>query len=597
MTIDGSSLQPAVPSSSRIAAESAARAEHENAIREKKPADVLFVGAALSVTVVAVLASALRRMEPVGVTGDESVGMQPSDKCPSTSNSCAPGNVGNTDVGDSLDLLARVIMESNRFLLGSRRSYTEQRQIDFDKILKILATLRGDSKGNINMNDLRNECLRTDLGLGGPSLRSTVWKILLGYLPERSTEWDLTLEEERRNYFDENSGFVHDTVIARREVIEKARKILARKDTLTDGDRELAEVVSLLDQINKDVYRTRPESAMLDDDRMKAMAQVSRTYRLGDGTMVIDIVNPVTSFDRMGRVLFVYATLNPGLGYVQGMHELLAVMYLLFCQDPLLGGDQSSRATELAEADAFYCLTNLMSQHHRDVFLKQLDRSDTGIAGTLQRFDAVLWVVDREVYVHMAEEQVSVDNFAFRWFTLLLSQEFEYLPDVWRLWDCILTDLYRRQARVSNPRKAGHVAIINYICAAMIELVRPVLLAGDFSVILRTLQNYPPFEVEQIIQLALQLRDKYNDAVVNVDLSSNRFMHERFHTDTSGGGSHSDPESPSRGLGRGYRSLAVSPPQQSPAISDEEPSDRIRPLKNVMNSLRGFARQRKPPAL
>ncbi|KAF4652656.1 hypothetical protein FOZ61_009487 [Perkinsus olseni] len=382
-------------------------------------------------------------------------------------------------------------MESNRYMLGSLGGFSEQRHKDFDKVLKVLSTLRGGRGGYINMDELREECLLTGVGLGGPSLRSVVWKLLLGYLPQRSGDWDATLAELR---------------VARESAIEVARRSLAREGQPPQTE-DVIEVQRLLDQINKDVYRTRPELVWLDDDRMRAMARVSRKFRLGDGTMVIDIVHPTTHFDRMGRILFVYATLNPGLGYVQGMHELLAVMYLLFCQDHVLRSEtDSSCAAELAEADAFYCLTNLMAQHHRDMFLRQLDRSDAGIAGTLQRFDAVLWVIDQEVYTHLAKEEVSADNFAFRWFTLLLSQEFESLQDVWRLWDCILTDLYRRRARVSNPHKTGHVAIIYYICAAMVELVRAVLLAGDFAVILRTLQHYPPFRVEEIISLAIELR-------------------------------------------------------------------------------------------
>ncbi|KAF4726412.1 hypothetical protein FOZ63_015348, partial [Perkinsus olseni] len=247
--------------------------------------------------------------------------------------------------------------------------FSEQRHKDFDEVLKVLSTLRGRKGGCINMDELREECLLTNLGLGGPSLRAVVWKLLLGYLPQRSGDWDATLAELRGNYLNERMGFVHDTVVARESAIEVARRSLTREGQPPQTE-DVIEVQRLLDQINKDVYRTRPELVWLDDDRMRAMARVSRKFRLGDGTMVIDIVHPTTHFDRMGRILFVYATLNPGLGYVQGMHELLAVMYLLFCQDHLLRSEtDSSCAAELAEADAFYCLTNLMAQHHRDMFL------------------------------------------------------------------------------------------------------------------------------------------------------------------------------------------------------------------------------------
>lgn len=52
----------------------------------------------------------------------------------------------------------------------------------------------------------------------------------------------------------------------------------------------------------------------------------------------------------MRRALFMYAKLNPGLRYIQGMNELIAPLYYLFKNDP----DPHSQA--YAEADAFWCV-------------------------------------------------------------------------------------------------------------------------------------------------------------------------------------------------------------------------------------------------
>lgn len=51
-----------------------------------------------------------------------------------------------------------------------------------------------------------------------------------------------------------------------------------------------------------------------------------------------------------------YAKLNPGLRYIQGMNELLAPLYYLFRTDP----DRTS--ARYAEADAFYCFVDLISE-------------------------------------------------------------------------------------------------------------------------------------------------------------------------------------------------------------------------------------------
>lgn len=34
------------------------------------------------------------------------------------------------------------------------------------------------------------------------------------------------------------------------------------------------------------------------------------------------------------RILFIYAKLNPGLGYVQGMNEIIGPIYYIFASDP-----------------------------------------------------------------------------------------------------------------------------------------------------------------------------------------------------------------------------------------------------------------------
>lgn len=54
------------------------------------------------------------------------------------------------------------------------------------------------------------------------------------------------------------------------------------------------------------------------------------------------------------------------------MNEVLGPIYYCFATDP--DGEWSRHA----EADAFFCFTNLMSEI-RDVFIKSLDKSDTGI--------------------------------------------------------------------------------------------------------------------------------------------------------------------------------------------------------------------------
>ncbi len=70
----------------------------------------------------------------------------------------------------------------------------------------------------------------------------------------------------------------------------------------------------------------------------------------------------------MKRALFIFAKLNPGLRYVQGMNELLAPLYFHFRTDPE-GGNAAC-----AEADAFFCFMDIISEF-RDHFCQQLARA------------------------------------------------------------------------------------------------------------------------------------------------------------------------------------------------------------------------------
>lgn len=77
-----------------------------------------------------------------------------------------------------------------------------------------------------------------------------------------------------------------------------------------------------------------------------------------------------------------------------------------------------------AEADAFFCFTQLMSEL-RDRFIKSLDQAPTGILAALKRVETNLKLLDPPLYHHlMVRNQVDTRFFAFRWLTLLLSQEF-----------------------------------------------------------------------------------------------------------------------------------------------------------------------------
>merc|ERR1719300_1961084 len=184
------------------------------------------------------------------------------------------------------------------------------------------------------------------------------------------------------------------------------------------------------------------------------------------------------------RLLFLYAKLNPGQSYVQGMNEIIGPIYYV------LAADSDLEWWQHAEADCFFCFTNLMSDI-RDFFIKTLDDSSTGIQALMIKLNNRIEEVDQAVADQLQQQGIKMQYFAFRWLSLMLSQEFS-LPDVLTLWDALLTDNSRTKLLIN-------------VCTSMLCLVRDSLLQNDFASNMKLLQNYPEIDMRIILAKAEEL--------------------------------------------------------------------------------------------
>ena len=136
------------------------------------------------------------------------------------------------------------------------------------------------------------------------------------------------------------------------------------------------------EEIEKDVKRTRVELMffqMAVDPSKNSQEEVKRLEMQAatkkSDLSPDDIANYIESHaDCMARILFVYAKLNKGIRYVQGMNEVLAILYYCFWKF----GSDSVISTQYMESDLFFCFSNLMSEI-KDGFLRDLDKEDSGI--------------------------------------------------------------------------------------------------------------------------------------------------------------------------------------------------------------------------
>ncbi|XP_010927682.1 uncharacterized protein [Elaeis guineensis] len=281
----------------------------------------------------------------------------------------------------------------------------------------------------------------------GAGIRSMVWKLLLGYLPDDRGLWAQELEKKRSQYEAFKDEFlVNPSEVARRleesaghqyEELEGGNSGLLSRSEITHGEHPLSlgktslwnqffQDTEIIEQIDRDVKRTHPDMHFFSGDSSFANSNQ----------------------EALRRILIIFAKLNPGIRYVQGMNEVLAPLFYVFRNDP----DENNAIC--AEADAFFCFVELLSEF-RDNFCQKLDNSVVGIRATITKLSQLLKKHDGELWRHL---EITTKETLLR------------------------------------------------ICCAMLILVRRRLLAGDFTSNLKLLQKYPSTNISHLLYVANKLR-------------------------------------------------------------------------------------------
>ena len=331
-------------------------------------------------------------------------------------------------------------------------------------------------------------------------LRALIWKLLLEYLPEDTSEWESVLASHRQNY-----EILKEEVMIVPSVEDVDHPLSNSQSSRWKTYFEDQEVWEIID---KDIRRTRhdmffflkPADPSLSFEDVANGNIPRRKYARPFLTEFVDVVadqesNPYLHAllnneniekhaDVTARILFIYAKLNKNVKYVQGMNEILAPIYYLFCMDrhPLFDGH--------AEADSFFCFTSVMSSL-RDSFVKTFDLSESGLKGHLKKINKLIKFHDREIYEKLKELKVSTYYYAVKWVLLLFGQELP-LPELFRLWDYLFAD----------PDRFSY---LHYFCTAVVLRAKTAVMGGDLAEALTALQHPCLDDIQEIIAHAQQL--------------------------------------------------------------------------------------------
>ena len=207
----------------------------------------------------------------------------------------------------------------------------------------------------------------------------------------------------------------------------------------------------------------------------------------------------------MVSVLFTWAKENSDISYKQGMNELLAiVLFVAYAEKAPDYMNVSMRTQDLIntlndpkhmEADVYWLFERLMDlgiaelfnpvvtnrpvnkknnlftwdaeRHHNDLVNQDKSASDN-VSSVLKRchkiHHRILQGVDKELYLYLEKQKIEPQMYLQRYLRCILSREFN-LADTLILWDAIF-------AKANQPGDNGELALIDYICVAMIIFVR-----------------------------------------------------------------------------------------------------------------------------
>ena len=407
--------------------------------------------------------------------------------------------------------------KENIFLSHMRERFSDKNLRTSKKVVErskyILNILQGPK---INLHTLQAVCFH-----GIPdelsSLRALCWKVLLGYLPENTSKWQSTLDDHRKNYGQYVEIIYAPFIAAFSEFITKKKALKAQKAKEEDAkehansenetsspSRKLSLDQILLnyqainnqarehtyagfgadedlwDNVTKDTRRTRSE--------MDFFQRETDEKRESD-----DILKPKGSHETrdevLARMLFIYAKLNPGVSYVQGMNEIMAPIYYSFSHD------KSPAFVGHSEADTFFCFSILMGEV-QDAFIKGLDNTEVGIQGRMKSLNSLLKTVDEDLWAHLERFNMNPQFYSLRWLMLLLTQEFE-ITEVVRLWDSML----------SHPQR---LVFLNYMCLAMMTTIQEKLMSSDdFAELIELLQKGTSKDLDLLLGEASRLYREY----------------------------------------------------------------------------------------
>jgi len=248
-------------------------------------------------------------------------------------------------------------------------------------------------------------------------MRAEVWQRLLGYRPSERSSEDATLARRRAEY---------------REDVKRHFKGRAG------------------------AWRTEPEQKVL----RLILVDVPRTLPS------VPLIHTAAVQRGLERVLFLWALRHPASGYVQGINDIAAPLFVVFLAEHagVACADSSGlprAAVQAAEADVFHCLTRLL-----DGLQDHYTPDQPGIQRVVHQLRELLLRIDSPLVAHVEAQGFSLLQLVFPWVNCLLLRELPVSVAL-RLWDTYFAE--GGGVGGSGAGAEGFERFHTYVCAALLH--------------------------------------------------------------------------------------------------------------------------------
>ena len=339
-----------------------------------------------------------------------------------------------------------------KHVISHINEYLSSEELSLDKTKKDIE----EFSNFINFDEFSKEIIEKILSNGIPEtlpcLRPLIWKSLIGFYPLKDLKnlKNVTIKNDSKY----------------KEIREKYKFY---PDNIT-----LEEDKNIIIQINKDLPRTRFDCPFFEEKNKNNDKE--------------------NNYDVLRRILFYYSHEHSEVSYVQGMNEIIAIIFYIFSKD------DNPFNMKYAESDSYITFEILLEQI-KDIFqMEGINYSQLFVTLQINEIKKILKKIDPELLNYFKEIGLEIDNFVLRWILVLFAQEFTIDVAV-NFWDRLFTQ--------KNKMK-----FICYISVAIIKIIKNEIMKMDSTEVMEWAQNLQnkmnEMDVNNIVKIAVDIQKKYN---------------------------------------------------------------------------------------